>query len=59
MLKEKFMQFKNNEIELLLNALDSIIVPDEIQLHPKDRTTAIKKRALRKLKKMQKEIHNA
>jgi len=53
------MQFKNNEIELLLNALDSIIVPDEIQLHPKDRTTAIKKRALRKLKKMQKEIHNA
>tara|TARA_R100000329_G_scaffold150139_2_gene142241 strand:+ start:239 stop:403 length:165 start_codon:yes stop_codon:yes gene_type:complete len=48
------MQFEKNEIELLLIALDSIIVPEELRLHPKDRTTAIKKRALRKLKKMQK-----
>ena len=52
------MEFKNNEIELLLIALDSIIVPDEIQLHPQNRTTAIKKRAIRKLKKMQKETRN-
>lgn len=50
------MQFKNDEIELLLIALDSIIVPDEIQRHPQDRTTSIKKRTIRKLKKMQKEI---
>ena len=35
------MDLERNEIELLLIALDSIIVPNEIQLHPKDRTTAI------------------
>jgi len=50
------MQLDTNEIDLLLIAIDSVIVPDEIQLHPKDRTTAIKKRAIRKLKKMQKEL---
>ena len=53
------MQFNTDEIELLLISLDSIIVPDEIQRHPQDRTTSIKKRAMRKLKKMQKEIYNA
>jgi hypothetical protein len=52
---EKVMELEKNEIELLLIAIDSIIVPDEIQLHPKDRTTAIKKRAIRKLNKMKKE----
>tara|TARA_B100000700_G_scaffold237154_1_gene263272 strand:- start:3533 stop:3694 length:162 start_codon:yes stop_codon:yes gene_type:complete len=49
------MQFEKNEIELLLIALEHIVVPDEIQLHPKNRTNAIKKRALRKLKKLKKE----
>ena len=50
------MNFDTNEIELLLIAIDSVIVPEEISRHPKDRTTAIKKRAIRKLKKMQKEL---
>ena len=49
------MDLEKNEIELLLIAIDNIIVPEEIQLHPKDRTTAIKKRAIRKLNKMKKE----
>ena len=49
------MDLERNEIELLLIALDCIIVPNEIQLHPKDRTTAIKKRAIRKLNKMKKD----